>query len=249
MYLAYFGSATLHSAVKDFVILGIARRADETQILQPGLYCVSASILEGVFDRPRGPWCRSFEQSWERTRSYMTAHEQSPDETAAAALIDAVTADRDELLLRSGSRAVTSHARVVQAFNLLQAARLKAALRGRTPDVAIGGSILCFRLSQADIDTAVLGPPAELADQSWFEREGYGTESELARMGNVRLATGDLTGAHGIFARMTALYPGDPRAWQGLAEANAALGRSHEAVRARREAERLIGALEKAGEP
>ena len=53
----------------------------------------------------------------------------------------------------------------------LQAARLKAFLRKRSPTATIAGAILIFRLSAHDLSTALNGRPAELKPQSWIELE------------------------------------------------------------------------------
>jgi len=56
-------------------------------------------------------------------------------------------------------------------LNALQAARLLAWLRYRSPDESIGGAILLFHLDQEEIDAAIAGPPRELDDESWRDRE------------------------------------------------------------------------------
>jgi hypothetical protein len=73
--------------------------------------------------------------------------------------------------LRARRASASLDPRAVTAFNGLQAARLLAWLRYRLPDESIGGAILLFHLDQEDIDAAITGPPRELDDESWLDRE------------------------------------------------------------------------------
>jgi len=49
----------------------------------------------------------------------------------------------------------------------LRFARLMAYLRHREPDDQVGWSILIHRLSDAEVQAALDGPPAELVPQPW----------------------------------------------------------------------------------
>lgn len=242
VFTTLFGGAPVTAVRLDCEQLGFTRRR-----LAPGLYCISATALQGMSDVIKGPWSRTHETMWQTSRQFMARHENSPDEAAAAALITNLTVDRDEAHVRAIRGVATVHDRAVAASTILQAGRLKAFLRQRPPDASIGGSILIWRLSQADLFAALEGPPAELADQSWFEREGYGTAAELIALGRGRLQAGDAEAARVIFGRMLVFYPIDPRAWAGLSLACKAAGLPEEAERARREGERLIQLHERSG--
>ena len=249
VYVTIFGGPPAQMAIPGGELLGFAPRAGEPQELRPGLYCVSATTLQGINDVPRGPWCRTHERLWQTAANFMRVHGGRPDETAAEALVKELADGRDEAKVKAIQGVATAVDRAVAAFSVLQAGRLKAFLRHRTPDAVVGRSILCFRLSADDITAALTGPSAELAEQSWFEREGYATSEQLLKLGRQRLAAHDAAGAREIFSRMLVFYPSDPRAWVGLSVASEAAGLPAEAARARREAERLIEAFEKAGEP
>ncbi len=247
VYGTVFGGAPATVALAGCEQLGFAGKPGVRQILSPGIYCLSASALHGICDVLKGPWCHTHERLLQRAREFMNVHEAAPDETAAKSLIADLTADRDEAKVRGIQGVVTDHERAVAAFNILQAGRLKAYLRQQPPDTTIGGSVLVWRLTQAQIDTALYDPAAELEEQSWFEREGYGTADELMALGRRRLKAGDALGARAIFERMLVFYPIDPRAWAGLSVASEAAGLPVEAERARRQGERILEAHERMG--
>lgn len=224
VYVTYFGGARPNTALADFELLGLPPEWGVRQSLRPGLYCVSATALEGVADRPRGPWCRTFEDAYRAAEAWLASHENDADDAAARQLLADLTRDRDELGVLSLGEPPSDHALAVAAFNILQAGRLKAFLRHHTPSAVIGGSILVFRLTADDIERALTGPPAERDEQSWFERERYGTADELVRQGRRYLNDDQPDDALSVFQSATRLYAGDPRAWDGLAVASRALG-------------------------
>ena len=158
-------------------------------------------------------------------------------------LLAALTCDRDEFGVLSLGAPPSDSALAVAAFNILQAGRLKAFLRYRPPDAVVGGSILVFRLDAAEIDRALHGTPAEFDEQSWFERERYGTADELVRQGRRHLDGNRLEEALAVFRSATTFYPGDPRGWDGLAIASRELGDAEQAARAEQRCERLRARL------
>lgn len=238
-YVTYFGGARPDTALADFELLGLPPEWGVRQSLQPGLYCVSATALEGVADRPRGPWCHTFEEAYRTAGEWAAQHGHDTDDASAQQLLATLTRDRDELGVLSLGEPPSDHALAVAAFNILQAGRLKAFLRHHAPVAVIGGSILVFRLIATDIERALHGPPAELAAQSWFEREHYGTADELVRQGRRHLTDDEPHEALAVFQSATRLYSGDPRAWDGLAVACQALGEDKRAANAERRRDRL----------
>jgi hypothetical protein len=248
VYGTVFGGAPAAAVLSGSEQLGFAGKAGVRQILAPGIYCVSASALQGISDVPKGPWCRTHERLWQKAQQFMAAHGSKPDERASQSLIADLTADRDEAKVQAIQGVATDYDRAVAAFNILQAGRLKAFLRQQSPDTTIGGSVLVWRLSQTQIDTAIDGPPVELAEQSWLEREGYGTNEQLLKLGRQQIKAGDALAARAIFERMLVFYPIDPRAWAGLSVACEAAGLPAEAEQARREGERILEAHERMGD-
>jgi len=219
VYLNYFGSCGPHMVLPDAELLGLAPRPGAPQLLRPGVYCLSATALQAVYDEPFGRWCRKFEQTYQNCREYVLARRAG----GGAGAPPAPTFDGPNGLSRSdlGLDDIDDEASVeavaVYSFNILQAGRLRAFLRHRPPDATIGGSILVFRLSATDLERALVGPPAELDDVSWMERDSGGTAAALVRQGDQRFDEGRLVEAEEAFAQATRLEPNNPKAWGHLA--------------------------------
>jgi hypothetical protein len=243
IYVNYSGAAPVSSELRAVEHLGYPRGWGVKQVLEPGIYCVSATALQGISDRPRGRWCRLFEDHYRRASQWLDAGGKEADDGSAKQLLRAFTADRDDLGLGDIGQPPSLSDLAVAAFNILQAARLEAFLRQRTPDASIGGSILIYRLDAAAIDAALHGPPAELDDLCWFEREGYGTPDELLRQGRRHLDEGRAAAARAVFESATRFYSGDPRMWDGLSAACQLLGDDTAAAAAENHRDRLRARL------
>lgn len=190
--------------------LGRPAAASAPLRLEPGLYCVSATALQSVYDEPLGRWCRKFETTYQRAREFVAA--DSP-----------VAADDPSDGVRRAA---------VRALNMLQVGRLRAFLRHRRPDADIGGSILVFRLGAADLAAALEGTPAELDETSWMERESGGSAAELVRRGASLLEAGAALEAERILEQATRLEPTSGLAWLTLAKAYDRRGRLDKAIAA-----------------
>jgi hypothetical protein len=239
IYVNYSGAASVSSELRAVEHLGYPRGWGVKQVLEPGIYCVSATALQGISDRPRGRWCRLFEDHYRRTSQWLDAGGKEADDGSAKQLLLACTADRDDLGLGDIGQPPSLPDLAMAAFNILQAARLEAFLRQRKPDASIGGSILVYWLDAAAINEALHGPPAEFDDLCWFEREGYGTPDELLRQGRRQLAAGRAAAARGVFELATRFYAGDPRLWDGLSAACQLLGDDTAATAAEHRRDRL----------
>jgi len=138
-YLSYFGTGR-----PDYY--GIAAEPIELEErflrnLPPagaGTYCVSATNLQAVYYPIRGRWNSRFEEAYQEL------------------LLNAEHLDSRKLKWLQGLVAPMK-------LKLLGSARLLAFLREREPDEEIGYSILCYDLSQADLNRAFQGPPPEMA--------------------------------------------------------------------------------------
>jgi hypothetical protein len=108
----------------------------------PGLYCVSATMLQGVLDPMTAPWVERKEQRYQQLRAKF-------DGLAAAKGID--PRRYLELLADNGWSDSLSE------YDHLRSRRLMAYLRHRRPDDNVNGSILIYRLGQDDIEQA-FGP-------------------------------------------------------------------------------------------
>jgi hypothetical protein len=151
-YLAYFGTDN-----PDFYGIKSTRlpsypawEAEGVYDLNPGVYAISATILQGFYTDPRGPWNPVYEAAYQgciQSLKIFNETAQNPDQRAA--------------LLKKYPEPLWSH--IYGNFKKLRFGRLCTWLRHhRKPDDNVGHSILIWRLNQADLDDALNGTPAEM---------------------------------------------------------------------------------------
>jgi hypothetical protein len=132
--------------------------------LTPGIYAVSATMLQHVYSRVRGDWTIELEKEYQQLRSLESAMLRYQDSPATR-----------EMLLREAPEA--NWIRAWQRYEQLRFARLCHYLRVRDADAAIGHSIFIFRLSQTELTHAIGGTLDEwrqLLQRSIEERHGAG---------------------------------------------------------------------------
>jgi hypothetical protein len=132
VYLSYFGSASPAYYGIDATLLPCSREcpadlAGVYQPLSPGVYCISASMLQ-LYHRPPGPWTATLEATYRQLLR--------------------------ELAEKPGASPRINGPGVRSTLRQLQFARLCAFLRRRKPDAMVGYSILIYRLSADDIASA-----------------------------------------------------------------------------------------------
>ena len=146
-YLAYFGSgdpayegirATLLPGLPDF------RESRPWRPLGPGVYAISATLLQHVYSDVRGPWTAAWEQEFVQLRALET--------TLLAFRRDPVR--RAELLAAVPGPGWEN---AWKRYEILRFARLCHYLRIRGPDASVGHSILIFRLGDEEFRAALGG--------------------------------------------------------------------------------------------
>jgi len=147
LYLAYFGTAKPAYYGIEATILPEERYGAPLSSLGPGIYCVSATILQHVYEVERGPWAVVYEKAYQKGLAWSGSSEAN---------------DSSIVAVHSESSETDQRSNRLRTFRALRFGRLCAYLRHQKPIANVGYSILVFRLSQADIDTALNGPPAEL---------------------------------------------------------------------------------------
>lgn len=149
VYLSYFGTASPAHAGIDAAILEsyLALPREAALELKPGLYCISATMLQGVYLAVNGAWNAKSEETYRMISTLATARSGAQGEDERARLEAAAGNSRPEFW----NSAVRLH-------DELRTARLMAYLRRRQPDANAGYSILIYRLTQADLDAALRGP-------------------------------------------------------------------------------------------
>jgi hypothetical protein len=110
--------------------------------LEPGLYALSATMLQHAYSRVRGPWTPAQEASYQELRaqeSALLALEGPLD--PAAAPVQGVPAEQWNYAW--------------DMYDQLRFARLCHYLRARRPDAMVGYSILIYRVDRAELDAAL----------------------------------------------------------------------------------------------
>ncbi len=143
LYLAYFGTARPAYYGIDATILPEERYGAPLSSLGPGIYCVSATILQHVYEVERGPWAAVYEKAYQSGLAWSGSREANDSSLVA---VNSAAPETDKRSTR------------LQTFRALRFGRLCAYLRHQKPIADVGYSILVFRLSQADIDAALNGP-------------------------------------------------------------------------------------------
>lgn len=132
-YLDYFGSADPSYYVPGVKLLPISVPAlpDKVHDMQPGIFCISATNLQSVYD---DPWNGAAEKKYRALRSALAKYD-TPG------------------LEREGNERIWLH--VFYEYHQLSLQRLRLYLRNKQPDDNVGYSILIYRLSESDLKQAL----------------------------------------------------------------------------------------------
>ncbi|MDD2762933.1 MAG: hypothetical protein PHE83_03040 [Opitutaceae bacterium] len=147
VFVSYFGTGSPFyeglqaQELSPYYTYGRPRRWVE---MQPGLYCISATMLEDVYSPFRGEWTRAREAAYQRL-----LRELRPD----------VLAGRLSPCFQEFGEGPT---KLLWDLDRLRFARLCLYLRLRRPDAVIGYSQFVFRLNANEVRTVVDGNLAEL---------------------------------------------------------------------------------------
>jgi len=152
LFLAYFGSdSPEHYGIRSTRLPGFFERSNfQRYTLTPGYYAISASLLQGVYTSAFGGWTKHYEQLYRAN-------------LAGAQIFDRLATDplKFSTLVKQ-----TPPEAWMDEFDLLdnlRFARLCAWLRHQgEPSHHVDHAIFIWKLDQADLDAALLGPPAEL---------------------------------------------------------------------------------------
>jgi len=112
--------------------------------LEPGYYCIGATMLEQVYSPAKGPWTLAFE------KEYQDLHAIEP-------LFAAYTNNPQRRAELERDASAEKWRRGISRFEVLRLARLCHYLRVRTASANIGYSIFVYRLSAEEIAAATGG--------------------------------------------------------------------------------------------
>jgi hypothetical protein len=191
VFLSYFGpTPPSYFGIDATLLPGFEHPLEppEPAVLEPGTYCVSASMLESVYLRRfPGRWCESYEKQYRFLRQFHRRFRAAEgDELERERFVAGVLGEARQWLGREKppswettigwiDRAPEVYwerywKTISESYAYLQASRLFAYLRRRAPDGHVGYSIWIYRLDDAAIDAVVNGPPPELAEDA-LERD------------------------------------------------------------------------------
>jgi hypothetical protein len=154
VFLAYWGKGNPAQEGIDAVALTQANHFHPGQKLGAGLYCVSASGLQAVFEDAPGHWNKAYEERYQARRRLLERLDSG--ESVAGADGKPLASSEVEIARR--------------AYEYGQYLRVLAFLRHRRPDAMVGYSILIFDLTASELDQALTGPPPELDEQPWLPK-------------------------------------------------------------------------------
>lgn len=154
LFLGYFGNDNPeHYGIEARRLPGFfERRRPEIFPYNQGYYAISASLLQGVYTAAFGPWSRDYERRYQTARRNASLFTRSETDRAL----------RAQLLKRAS---IAHWCNEMLVFDNLRFARLCAWLRHQgDPPHHVGHSIFIWKLNHAQLDAALLGPPAELVN-------------------------------------------------------------------------------------
>jgi len=135
IYVSYFGAADpAHYLVDVRFLRGYFdwRRDKTPPELTEGIYCISATILQGLYLEPGGPWTQDYERQYQEMKA--AAEENDPQQK---------NLDKEQ------------RTAALDQFQRLRMAKLLSYLRTREPDDQVGFSILIYRVSQDELSRAL----------------------------------------------------------------------------------------------
>ncbi len=155
VFLAYFGSdspAYRHIVCRELPGFPDRRPTPAPYDLTPGIYAISATLLQSVYTDPLGPWSTIYENDYQTFLKNL-------------AIYNAVARDPQRRSELAQSYPPAALGLAYQSLEHLRFGRLCAWLRHHgEPTDSIGDGILIWKLTATDIHEALFGPPAEIDD-------------------------------------------------------------------------------------
>ena len=157
VYLSYFGSiGPQHFGISARPLYGSKRldfAAPPFAPLEPGIYAVSATLLQGVYIQARRAWTAENEWNYQNLRAAIrTFAEAQGNVEMTARAVEQVGGEERAF-------------RAVQAFHRMRFLRLSQYLRLLEPDTQAGYAINVYVLSLDDLRAALDGVPADWVDE------------------------------------------------------------------------------------
>jgi tetratricopeptide (TPR) repeat protein len=215
-FLAYFGTSSPSYYQVPASELGGGRVTSLTP-LTAGVYCISATSLQRIYQPAPGQWCASYENVYQELLEM-----ERTLETADPATRSQLPRSKGEALWRE----------MLPLYDDLRLGRLCALLRQREPDANVGYSILIYRLSAKDVRKALLGPPIMEVIEPDHQALRLNPDHPAPHIGLgialARLGKADEAIKH--YQQALRLNPKSPEAHNDLGVTLADLGKTQEAI-------------------
>lgn len=124
--------------------------------LKPGLYCVSATLIQDTYSSLNGPWTLKLENTFKTIGAHFAEHPEEFDSTRSYTLMRGTLDDNRRWL-----------------FERVRFARLAQYLRVRRPDAVVNSAVLIYRLDEREVSLAVDAPTSvflELIEEAYRKR-------------------------------------------------------------------------------
>ena len=145
VFLSYFGVDDPRRAgmgdVIQFAPYSSFWRKPFLATLKPGLYCVSATMIQDTYSSLNGPWTLKLENTFKAVGAHFAQHPEEFDSPHSHTLMRGTSDEKRRWL-----------------FERVRFARLAQYLRVRRPDAVINSAILVYRLDQREVSLAVDAP-------------------------------------------------------------------------------------------
>ena len=148
VFMSYFGTGdpTYEGMphVRRLPFINVFRIMQPLVRLEPGLYCIGATMLSHVYSDVRGPWTIALENEYQAARAI------------EADLVGYTTTPGKKPEMERNASAARWTA-IIKRYETLRFARLCYYLRLRAPEAQVGYSIFIYRLSAAEVHAATAG--------------------------------------------------------------------------------------------
>jgi hypothetical protein len=142
VYVSYFGQCTIAQyGIRGQQIFSFASPLSEPpdpQPWQPGIYCISATMLQSVFTQFPGEWTPQYQARYQLLEKALTQYTATPPQSFA----------RQQLLAQYGRQHFLS---LIAEYECARFTRLAAWLRQREPDAQVNHSILIYKVTDQDL--------------------------------------------------------------------------------------------------
>jgi hypothetical protein len=150
IYLSYFGTGDpKHYGIEAIMLPGFYdyRPLAIPENLRPGIYCISATLVQGVYLDCPGPWTPEHERIFREQTEELESFKSAAKQQGLQALWSTITDEERQIL-----------SQLFRQWEQLRFTRLTHFLRRREPDAHVNYSILIFRVDEKELARSLNDP-------------------------------------------------------------------------------------------